>query len=310
MRAQSDHRSWFDAEILPVERLIFRSDLAAIGLFRCDKRSPWFSDSGPIRNHVFAFPRTTVAIQHKGSHRFLAGPTAVTVYNRGQEYQRFAAQREQSDDCDWFAVAPDILLDVISRYDPSVMDRSERPFRFEYTASSATLYARQRSLIDRILTGTASTEEVEEEVIAISSQLFSASIGRPILPANAKSSRERVEHAKAILACTLEAPPSLRELARLTGTSAYHLCRIFQRITGFAIHEYQQQLRLRVALERVDHSDDLLDTALSLGFSSHSHFTAAFRKTFGITPSQYRRESHLRTLKTPHARASHPETAT
>ena len=48
------------------------------------------------------------------------------------------------------------------------------------------------------------------------------------------------------------------------------------------IHRYLNRLRLRTALEYLgDSMADLSDTALSLGFSSHSHFTESFRREFG-----------------------------
>ena len=51
-------------------------------------------------------------------------------------------------------------------------------------------------------------------------------------------------------------------------------------------------MRLRTALERAaDPGADLTDLALDLGYSSHSHFTAAFRKAFGVTPSAFRRKA-------------------
>jgi len=51
-------------------------------------------------------------------------------------------------------------------------------------------------------------------------------------------------------------------------------------------------------------ADDLTSLALDLGFSSHSHFTLAFRRAFGCTPSQFRsttRHGRTRTVTTPRA---------
>jgi AraC family transcriptional regulator len=46
---------------------------------------------------------------------------------------------------------------------------------------------------------------------------------------------------------------------------------------------------LRAALERLaEPGVDLIDIALDLGFSSHSHFTECFRRNFGKTPSAVR----------------------
>lgn len=55
------------------------------------------------------------------------------------------------------------------------------------------------------------------------------------------------------------------------------------------IHCYLNGLRLRAALELVvEGTGDLGELALELGFSSHSHFTAAFRKEFGMSPRAVR----------------------
>ena len=58
------------------------------------------------------------------------------------------------------------------------------------------------------------------------------------------------------------------------------------------LHQYQTNLRLRHALERLaeDVTADLTMLALELGFSSHAHFTAAFRRAFQVAPSRSRKK--------------------
>jgi AraC family transcriptional regulator len=52
--------------------------------------------------------------------------------------------------------------------------------------------------------------------------------------------------------------------------------------------------RLRAALDEVlASSRGITDIGIGLGFSSHSHFTAAFRRAFGVTPSGLRRGARL-----------------
>ena len=52
------------------------------------------------------------------------------------------------------------------------------------------------------------------------------------------------------------------------------------------MHAYRNDVRLRLSLEAVmDGEQDLSQIALDAGFSSHSHFTSAFRAHFGLTPS-------------------------
>jgi AraC family transcriptional regulator len=57
---------------------------------------------------------------------------------------------------------------------------------------------------------------------------------------------------------------------------------------GVSLRRYVNQLRLARALIELRSVDDLTRLALELGFSSHSHFTLAFRRAFGCTPSQFR----------------------
>ncbi|MEZ4619900.1 MAG: helix-turn-helix domain-containing protein [Caldilineaceae bacterium] len=60
------------------------------------------------------------------------------------------------------------------------------------------------------------------------------------------------------------------------------------------MHQYTAQLRMRAALERItDPGTDLTAVALDLGYSSHSHFTSAFRRAFGILPSALRRNQRV-----------------
>ena len=69
----------------------------------------------------------------------------------------------------------------------------------------------------------------------------------------------------------------------------FHLAGVFKSRTGVSLHAYRNQLRLRAALERMHNRGvDLVEIALDLGFSSHSHFTETFRRHFGATPSLIR----------------------
>jgi AraC-like DNA-binding protein len=79
---------------------------------------------------------------------------------------------------------------------------------------------------------------------------------------------------------------SLDQLARRVHVSPFHLARVFRARTGFTLHGYRNQLRLRLALDRIDDEGcSLTALANELGFSSHSHFTDAFRSLFGAPPS-------------------------
>jgi AraC-like DNA-binding protein len=114
---------------------------------------------------------------------------------------------------------------------------------------------------------------------------------------------------RALLAFKLEEPVSLEDVGKAVGVSPFHLCRVFRAVTGTTISRYRHTLRLRAALERVASPDaDLSAVAMDYGYSSHSHFTAAFRREFGVTPTEFRRAAarsrrNVASLRSPRARS-------
>ena len=83
---------------------------------------------------------------------------------------------------------------------------------------------------------------------------------------------------------------TLSRLADRLGYSAYHLSRRFREIAGMSFRAYLQGRRLSFALKEVrDTEQTLLAIAVKYGFSSHEAFFRAFRRMWGVTPSQYRR---------------------
>ncbi|HEY8359259.1 MAG TPA: helix-turn-helix transcriptional regulator, partial [Ramlibacter sp.] len=83
---------------------------------------------------------------------------------------------------------------------------------------------------------------------------------------------------------------SLQLVSEAACTSPFHLARVFRQHTGLGLHQYRLHLRVAAALVRLeDGESDLSGLAHDLGFSSHSHFGAAFREQIGVTPAQARR---------------------
>jgi AraC-like DNA-binding protein len=84
-------------------------------------------------------------------------------------------------------------------------------------------------------------------------------------------------------------PTSLGELAAATGYSVFHTCRVFRTTTGYTIHGFRRELRLRHALARIlDSAESLSEVAMATGFASQSHLTNLFRARFGTTPARAR----------------------
>lgn len=84
-------------------------------------------------------------------------------------------------------------------------------------------------------------------------------------------------------------PLSLGDIAAAVNRSRFYLCRAFRSHTGHTIHRHLTGLRLSSALETLANTKTpVTEIALSLGYSSHSHFAARFKQEFGIAPTKYR----------------------
>ena len=107
--------------------------------------------------------------------------------------------------------------------------------------------------------------------------------------AGASTGRQRlVDRVKLVLASDLARRWTLAEIAAELRGSPVYLTQVFQQVEGLPLYRYQLRLRLARALDLLAHYDDLTALSLDLGFSSHSHFSAAFRQTYGRSPSEFR----------------------
>lgn len=92
----------------------------------------------------------------------------------------------------------------------------------------------------------------------------------------------------------LDEPLPLSRLAEVADMSAFHLQRIFSRVMGESPAAYVRRLRLeKAAFRLLLHDSPVVDIAFDCGFKSHETMARAFRRRFGITPSQYRKQQQF-----------------
>lgn len=280
-----------------LDTILYQGHTVTIGRFRCRPDHPGFEDSGPIQNYIFVFPHSSVLITHAGGRPVVADRNAVMFYNRNQVYRRGEIS-PRGDHSYWFSVSPRAVAEAIARWDPAVAERPDRPFGLTHGPCQPRDYLFQGLLVD-YLQREADPDPLRVEEAA--SQILHSAVtaayrarGRlPQRPVNASTRRahaDLTQAVKALLARRFNEPLTLEQIAREVASSPFHLSRVFRRHSGFTLHGYLNQLRLRVALDRLREPGlELTDLALDLGYSSHSHFTHAFRRAFGVTPSALRR---------------------
>jgi AraC-like DNA-binding protein len=113
-------------------------------------------------------------------------------------------------------------------------------------------------------------------------------------PVNGTAAVRRAPHAvgavRELLAARIADPPSLAELAALTGLSQFALLRAFRDATGLPPHAYLNQLRVRRARQLLDDGLAPAEVAAETGFADQAHLARHFKRVVGVPPAAYQRE--------------------
>ena len=157
------------------------------------------------------------------------------------------------------------------------------------------MIATRKSLWHRLARRIAAPLETDETALCLLAAIIRAATKpQPAISGGRRRTesrhREIVDATKIVLASDPAQEWTLSALAKHLSTSPFHLARMFRRYAGMPLHRYHLLARMAAALDAVlDSSCDLATIGVALGFSHHSHFTAAFRRSFGVTPSELRR---------------------
>ena len=93
------------------------------------------------------------------------------------------------------------------------------------------------------------------------------------------------------LATVLQAGPgdngSVGDLSRRAGASRRTMERLFLAETRMTVGEWRRRLRLLHGVRLLAGGESVGNAALDAGYASTSAFIAAFKRTFGVTPSRY-----------------------
>jgi AraC-like DNA-binding protein len=116
----------------------------------------------------------------------------------------------------------------------------------------------------------------------------------PRLPdaANLDAQHRRIREAIAFMDANFASRMTGDEVARIAGLSPFHFSRLFSALVGLPPHQYLLRCRLRNAKELLFTGEErsIADVAVDTGFSDQAHFGRHFRRAFGRSPQQFRRE--------------------
>jgi len=102
-----------------------------------------------------------------------------------------------------------------------------------------------------------------------------------------ESEREKIREACQVLEQQIDQPITIPELARRVAMNECYLKKGFKALVGKTIHEYQQGLRIERAKELLQKQGlSVTEVANTLGYSSISHFSTAFKRVTGLKPCE------------------------
>lgn len=164
-----------------------------------------------------------------------------------------------------------------------------------FREKNLSITPRMRSVIQRIKNHNdnhiAGSLFLEAQILDLFAQLLSQ-LEQPGLSNGhslSQSDLERIHLAKDILLDRLESPPTLAELARLTGTNEFKLKQGFREVFGSSPYAYHLRHKLELARSYILDTDlTIAEIAYKVGYSDPAHLTNAFRKQYGIRPSDLR----------------------
>lgn len=247
-----------------------------------------------------------VFCKHFGRRSVTADVDQAVFFSKGSTY-RVSHPADCGDRGTVLTPSPCVLNDIVREFDPSVDGRPDQPFPFITSPCDSRVYWRHHELVQRLKTAEACPLDplwADATALQIVVDILEAAFAhyrKPLKPRRNSTNAdhaERAEAAKIYLAGRLSERMTLDEVAGAVHVSPFHFARLFHRHTGVPVHRYLTRLRLRSSLERLaEGASDLTRLAVELGFSSHSHFTDAFRHEFGRTPSDVRKDASLRKLR-------------
>ncbi len=260
-----------------------------IAEFRCPGK-PEITDVEAASFPEIVLPRLGSYLRSDAAGEVLLNKTTLAFFEANQPYT-----------IRHFRPAPD-LTTIIAITDTQslhaalgVLLPAGRAFSRSAIRMPAEIVLAHRRLLRQIRAGVDGRFAAEEIAAQIIMRSLALSLGdepdltRPRPPSMGGDQFATAEAVVSYVAKTFASRVTLEQVANAVGLSTFHLCRVFQAATGGSIHQHLLAVRLEAAVARlIDTEKSITEIAHDVGFSSHSHLTALFTRTFGVPPSRVR----------------------
>ncbi|HEY0610840.1 MAG TPA: AraC family transcriptional regulator [Chitinophaga sp.] len=125
------------------------------------------------------------------------------------------------------------------------------------------------------------------EMLVLQAEAFDRSFNNKPYYIKSDYDRERILYVRDYLLENMDSPPTLTALSRKAGLNEFKLKRAFKETFDKTVFEYLSDVRLETAKhDLLENKKTVTEIAFQLGYSSLQHFSAAFKKKFGVSPNK------------------------
>jgi AraC family transcriptional regulator len=265
---------------------LLQTDTVAVRSVRCAGTCRHRGDEECAAATQLVFPYRGVYMRHVGSDQAVADANHVLFFNADEGYQ--ISHPVDGGDSSLSLGLSEALLHEIA---PAALLNPRGKVRFQRQHLRIDPRAQALVALLRHTLENGSIEPLEAEGLLLTLVCRSLGPRTSHEPGATHARRHLADRVKVLLASDLSRRWTLAEIATEIGGSPVYLTQVFQQVEGIPLYRYHLRLRLARALDLVAHYEDLSALAAELGFSSHSHFAAAFRQAYGQSPAAFRQST-------------------
>lgn len=232
-----------------------------------------------------SFPYRGAHVQQIGAKQYVADPNHMVMIEKNEPY-RLSDSTVGKHAMLTMAINPEALSTVLpSEYSASLQQPGRDRWGVRTDPHTQLMAVQLRQRLIRRSIGKQEGEIATLHLVRRALKQSIASAG----PASKGRPAELADQVKMHLSVDPWRRWRLAEMAEKVCVTKEYLTDTFHRVEGVPFYRYHLRLRLAFALTMLTNCDDLTTLAIELGFSSHSHFSSAFKKMFGQTPSAFKK---------------------
>ena len=217
---------------------------------------------------------------------FLEGqhtPSCLFVY----DYPRLDKEmgRWQQDDLPGFS--PALTVDLLQQRVIWLLPAAQPPRPIQDTLSSQLA----RYLLCELRRPTVDETYAKNLGIMLSIQLAKCQMSQPAESGTGLTPYQ-VKQVKEFILARLDQPIRLADMATQVRLSSFYFARRFKQSTGQTPGQFITQLRMQRAKALLLTTDNsVIAVGMDVGYDNPSHFSSAFRRATGVSPTQFRKAS-------------------